>query len=92
MMSISVAFPSTGALCMVLANSRHGKSTIGHLRWFEYASFESEAMRSPVTFYAGCIGHFQVGRFSFLQMERGLGPLPTVEIQRLKVIRVVQGL
>jgi hypothetical protein len=25
-------------------------------------------------------------------MERGLGPLPTVEIQRLKVIRVVQGL
>lgn len=49
-------------------------------------------MRSPVTFYAGCIGHFQVGRFSFLQMERGLGPLPTVEIQRLKVIRVVQGL
>eukprot|EP00435_Cladocopium_sp_Y103_P020080 s2061_g4.t2 len=42
------------------------------LRRFEYASVESEAMRSPVTFYAGCIGHFQVGRYSSYKWNEAL--------------------
>ena len=59
----------------------------------QFKMLRSEAMRSPVTFYAGCIGHFQVGRYSSYKWKKGLCPLPTVEIQRLKLKSgAVQGL